>query len=71
MRLFRISNLRQEAVDYFTKLTLALMDERKNKGLVYNDFISLLMQSESQQVEKSTDENGRIVKKLTQEEIVG
>ena len=33
MRFFRISNLRKEGVDYFSKLTLTLIDERKkNKG---------------------------------------
>ena len=57
---------------YFSKLTLKLIDERKkNKDQVYNDFIELLLKSESESVDKNFDEHGRIEKKLTQEEIVG
>ena len=44
--------------------------------IVYNDFVELLLKSEAEEtnggkVEKNFDEKGHIIKKLTQEEIVG
>ena len=41
----------------------------KSTGIVYNDFVELLLKSEAEEAEKI--EKGRMTKKLTQEEIVG
>jgi len=71
-RFLKLSSFNIETIEYFSQLTLGLIEERKkNKDVVFNDFIELLLKSESDQVEKNYDENGHIVRKLTQEEIVG
>lgn len=67
--------LQKEATVYFSKLALKLIEERKqnkDKSIVYNDFIELLLKSEAEgKVESDTREDGHINKKLTLEEIVG
>jgi len=70
----KLTNLKDEIVQYFADLTLSLIEERKkNKEIIYNDFIEMLLKSEAEgeSVDKNFDENGHIVKKLSKQEIVG
>ena len=73
VRFLKLTFLKKETVQYFSKLTLSLIEERKkHKDVVYNDFIELLLKSEAAgEIEKNVDEDGHIVRKLTTEEIVG
>jgi len=74
LRALKITFIREDTVEYFSKMTLGLIEERKkNKDKKYNDFIDLLLKSEAEEskIEKSYEEDGHIVKKLTTEEIVG
>nr|WPM94893.1 cytochrome p450 4726A1 [Polyphagotarsonemus latus] len=66
--------LNQESIDYFVKLSSSLIEERKeNKNIFYNDFIELLLKSEAEaeEVTSNSDESGHINRKLTLEEIIG
>lgn len=73
VRFLKLTFLEKTTVSYFGQLTLNLIEERKkNKDVKYNDFIELLLKSESEgEVEKNFEEDGHIVKKLSVEEIVG
>lgn len=73
VRFLKLSFLNQEAIAYFSKMTLNIIEERKkNKDIVYNDFIELLLKSEAEgEVDKNFKEDGHIVRKLSTEEIVG
>lgn len=68
-----LSPFNSETIDYFAKLTLTLVEERKkNKEIVYNDFIEMLLKSEIDgEVRKQLEENGHINRELSIEEIVG
>ena len=66
-----VSIFNEKQIDYFAKMTLRLMEERKNSQVVYNDFIELLIRSEAETIEKNMDADGYIVRKLSTEEIVG
>ena len=72
-RFFKVTTMKVDFVSYFSKLTLSLIEERKNnKDVKYNDFIELLLKSEAEgEVEKNYEKDGHIVKKLSTEEIVG
>lgn len=70
-KFFDLSFFDTGSVEVFANMTLSLIEERKkNKDLVYNDFIELLLkvQVENEIIEKSTD--GRILQKLSKEEVV-
>ena len=73
IRFLKLTSLNEETISYFSKLALSLIEERKNnKDEIYNDFIELLLKSESEgEVEKNYEKDGHIVKKLSTEEIVG
>ena len=71
--LFDLTVFNSKTLQYFSSLTLSLIEERKkNKDIVYNDFIEMLLKSKVDgEIEKNFEENGHIVKQLTTEEIVG
>lgn len=71
-KFFDLSLFDSKTVEYFAALTLSLIEERKkNKNVVYNDFIELLLKSEAEgSVQQNFDDDGRIVRKLSTEEIV-
>lgn len=68
-----ISIFDSKQIDYFAKLTLRLMEERKHTKQVYNDFIELLLktESETETIQANFDADGYIVKELSTEECVG
>lgn len=72
-KMLDISVFDSNQIDHFAKLTLRLIEERKHSNAVYNDFIELLLKSESETetIETNLDADGYIVKKLSTEEIVG
>jgi len=69
---FKISFINKDTVNYFAKMASNLIEERKkNKDLVYNDFIEMLLKSEVEgKVERNYEEDGHINKELSLEEIV-
>lgn len=73
-KFFDISLFDSKTIDYFAKLALTLIEERrKNADTVYNDFIGILLKSEvdGEVLQNQLDENGYINRKLSTEEIVG
>ena len=73
IRYLKLTSLNEENILYFSKLATSLIEERKNnKDVKFNDFIELLLKSESEnEVEKNYEKDGHIVRKLSPEEIVG
>ena len=68
-----ISLFDAKTVQYFAKLTLSLMEERKKSGEQYNDFLYLLLKSEAEgegKIDANYTEDGKINRKLSTEEIV-
>lgn len=72
-KFFDLSLFNSNSIDYFAKLALALIEERKkNKEIVYNDFIGMLLKCEIEgEVQKQLENNGYINRELSTEEIVG
>jgi len=70
---FHLSIFNANSMDYFSKLTLRLIEERKkNKDIKYNDFVELLIKSQVDgEVVKQQEEDGHINRELSTEEIVG
>ena len=70
---FDISLFDSKTVEYFAKLTLAIVEERKKSNEQYNDFLYLLLKSEEEQskINSNFTEDGRINRKLSIDEIVG
>jgi len=74
IRALKLTTINEHSLEYFSKLTLKLIDERKkSKEDKFNDFIELLLKSQTEEnkIEKNYEEDGHLVKKLTTEEIVG
>lgn len=70
---FDISLFDSKTVQYFAKLTLGLMEERKKGTEQYNDFLYLLLKSEADgegKIDANYTEDGKINRKLSTEEIV-
>ena len=68
-----ISIFDSKQIDYFAKLTLRMMEERKHSKAVYNDFIEMLLktESETETIKENFDADGHIVRELSTEECVG
>lgn len=70
---FDISLFDSKTVQYFAKLTIGLIEERKKGTEQYNDFLYLLLKSEADgegKIEANYTSDGKINRKLSTEEIV-